>query len=116
MMNKTAKKIKFKSHRVQYLERMKQDTSKSYNIKELSKISGFSNKTLQTVYNRGVGASKTNILSVRIKGTFKKTKKSLPRSQRLSKEQWGMARVYAFLNKLTDEKKKLNHDTDLGFY
>ena len=32
--------------------------------------------------------------------------------KKLSAEQWGMARVYAFANKLTGPEK-LNHDTDL---
>jgi len=76
-----------------------------HSLAELSKVSGYSRHTLQEVYNRGIGAYKTNPSSVRMKGTFEKG--PAPMSQKLSKEQWAMARVYSFL----DENPK--HDTDL---
>jgi len=79
---------------------------KGYSLNDLSKISGIRQSTLQEVYNRGIGAYKTNPQSVRMKGTFKKGVNA-PMSQKLSKEQWAMARVYSFLN---GSKK---HDTDL---
>jgi hypothetical protein len=78
---------------------------KSYSLKELAKIAGIPTHTLQLVYNRGVGAYKTDPDSVRIKGTFEKG--PAPMSMKLSKEQWAMARVYSFL----DGNPK--HDTDL---
>jgi hypothetical protein len=78
---------------------------KSYSLKELAKIAGIPTHTLQLVYNRGVGAYKTNPESVRIKGTFEKG--PAPMSMKLSKEQWAMARVYSFL----DGNPK--HDNDL---
>ena len=68
-------------------------------------------KTVNEVYKRGVGAHKTNPESVRVKGTYKKDPKA-PIKNKLSAEQWGMARVYAFANKLTGPEK-LNHDQDL---
>ena len=68
-------------------------------------------KVIQEVYERGVGAHKTNPSSVRLKASFKKDPKA-PISAKLSKEQWGMARVYSFVNKIKGPKK-LNHDTDL---
>ena len=77
-----------------------------YSIEELAVASGVPVEILQEVYNRGIGAYKTNPTSVRMKGTFKKGVKA-PMSQKLSKEQWGMARVYSFL----DGNKK--HDNDL---
>jgi hypothetical protein len=58
------------------------------------------------VYNRGIGAYKTQPASVRMKGTFKKNVDA-PMSQKLSKEQWAYARVYSYLN-----GSKL-HDMDL---
>lgn len=79
---------------------------KGYSVAALSKISGIPRATLQEVYNRGIGAYKTNPTSVRMKGTFKKGV-AAPMSKKLSKEQWAMARVYSFL----DGSKK--HDTDL---
>jgi hypothetical protein len=58
-------------------------------------------EALQEVFNRGVGAWKTNISSVRIKDSFKKNPdvKKYPRSSRLGKEQWAFARVYSFIDK-----------------
>ena len=46
-----------------------------------------------------------------MKGTYKKNVVA-PTSSKLSKEQWGYARVYAFLNKI-ETKQTLNHDVDL---
>jgi len=79
---------------------------KPYSLTELSKISKYSLKTLQEVYNRGIGAYKTQPSSVRMKGTYKKGVNA-PMNQKLSKEQWAMARVYSFL----DGNPK--HDVDL---
>ena len=70
---------------------------KSYSLEEIAKISKYPVKTLQEVYNRGIGAYKTNPTSVRMLGSFKKNI-SAPMSQKLSKEQWAMARVYSFVN------------------
>jgi len=77
-----------------------------YSLSALSRYSGVSHNILQQVYNRGIGAYKTNPLSVRMKGTFKKFVNAAM-SQKLSKEQWAMARVYSFL----DGNPK--HDNDL---
>jgi transposase len=93
------------THRSNFLKKHKLE-DRGYSLKELSKISGISIKTIQEVYNRGIGAYKTNPTSVRMKGTYIKGVPS-PMSLKLSKEQWAMARVYSFL----DGNKK--HDTDL---
>ncbi len=69
---------------------------KSYSIEELATITKIPQKTLQEVYNRGIGAYKTNPESVRMKGSLKKGVKA-PMSKKLSKEQWAMARLYSFL-------------------
>lgn len=53
---------------------------------------------LKRVYNKGLGAYRTNPESVRVKGTFKKDP-AVPLSQKLSAPQWAMARVYAFVMK-----------------
>jgi len=79
---------------------------KSYSLSELAKIASVSESTLQEVYNRGIGAYKSDPTSVRMKGSFKKGVNA-PMSQKLSKEQWAMARVYSFL----DDNPK--HDNDL---
>jgi hypothetical protein len=77
-----------------------------HSLDELAEASGVSKDVLQQVYNRGIGAYKTNPTSVRMKGTYEKGVDA-PYSQKLSKEQWAMARVYSFL----DGNPK--HDQDL---
>lgn len=53
----------------------------SHSLEDISKQTGISLKGLQSIYNKGIGAYKTNPESVR------------PNVQ--SKEQWAMARVYS---------------------
>lgn len=79
---------------------------KGYSLDELADITGVPEPTLQEVYNRGIGAYKTNPRSVRMKVTFKKNVDA-PMSQKLSKEQWAMARVWSFL------AGNPRHDSDL---
>lgn len=55
----------------------------SLSLKDIAKLSGMPTKALQEVYNRGIGAYKTNPESVK------------PMVK--SKEQWAMARVYSFV-------------------
>lgn len=59
--------------------------SQGLSLKEIAKLSGMPEKALQEVYNKGIGAYKTNPESVRPQVT--------------SKEQWAFARVYAFVMK-----------------
>jgi len=68
---------------------------------DMSALSGFPVEALLEVYKRGVGAWKTNIASVRLKGSFQKDSdtRRYPRSARIGREQWAAGRVYAFLNK-----------------
>ena len=93
------------THRQSFLRKYTLE-DKSYSLSELADISGYSKGTLQEVYNRGIGAYKTQPMSVRMKGTFKKFVNA-PMSMKLSKEQWAMGRVYSFL----DNSHK--HDLDL---
>lgn len=67
-------------------------------LREKANKSGIPVGALREVYNRGVGAWKTNIKSVRLKSTGEKNVDA-PRSAKLGKEQWAMARVNAFINK-----------------
>ena len=99
------------THKQQVNTRYGFQKNKSHSLKELSHISGIPLNILKVVNLRGKGAWKTNIRSVRTKGTFKKNE-DLPRSKKLTAEQWGIARVYAFINKL-DKGVILDHDTDL---
>ena len=102
------KRGKGKTHRESFLKKMKLKPDTTLTIEEVAKLSGHPVGILQEVYNRGIGAYKTNPESVRMKGTYKKGVKA-PMSKKLSKEQWAMARVYSFV----DGNKK--HDQDLRF-
>ena len=93
-----------RTHRENVLRRLGLDEGQS--VASLSKATGVPLSILQEVYNRGIGAYKTNPVSVRMKGTFKKNIDA-PMTAKLSKEQWAMARVYSFL----DGNPK--HDQDL---
>jgi len=93
------------THRLKFLKKHKLE-DKSYSLEELSKISKIPIETIKEVYNRGIGAYKTNPRSVRMKGTFEKGVDA-PMGLKLSKEQWAYARVYSYLN---GSKK---HDVDL---
>ncbi len=63
----------------------KQPKDKSHSLSEISKLTGYTLSGLKIIFNKGVGAYKTNPSSVR--------------HNVKSAEQWGMARVYASVNK-----------------
>ena len=97
------------THRIRYLKKVGLDPSQSYSLSELSKVSGVSKSILQEVYNRGVGAWKSNPESVRLLSGEKNYSSS--RAGKMSKEQWASARVYSFLDKGTTYKTT---DSDLA--
>lgn len=100
------------TNRTSYLRKVKLDPNESYSIDQLSKVSKVPESILEEVFNRGIGAYKTNITSVRLKKDFSKNPNpSISKSKRLSPEQWAMARVYSFLNKGTTYKTT---DSDLA--
>lgn len=101
------------THRIRYLRKMGKDPNESYSLHELSNMSGVPERILQQVFNRGVGAARSNPQSIRVKGTFAKnpSMSAVPRSGRLSDEQWAYARVYSFLDKGTTYKTT---DADLA--
>lgn len=63
---------------------------------EISRLTGIPSGILTEVYKRGVGAWQNNIASVRVASTGKKDPKA-PRSVKMGKEQWAMARIYSFV-------------------
>lgn len=93
----------------------KRDTPHSK--KDISKTTGIPLRILDEVYDRGVGARKTNPESVRsVKSGKKIGGKSL--KGKMSAEQWGQSRIYSFIMKqpgtwgksdkdLADKVKKL---------
>lgn len=65
---------------------------------EISRLTGIPKSILDQVYDRGVGARRTNPESVRSATTGKKVGgRSL--KGKMSAEQWAMGRVYAFVMK-----------------
>ena len=72
--------------------------NESLSLPEIASLSNMPIQALRKVYIRGIGAYKTNPISVRMKETFKKNIDA-PMSMKLSKEQWAFARVYAFVMK-----------------
>ncbi len=93
------------THRQNVLRRLSLP-DKSHSLAQLAKASGVPKHILQEVYNRGIGAYKTQPKSVRLKGSFVKNV-AAPMSKKLSKEQWAYARVYSFLD------GNPRHDEDL---
>ncbi len=89
------------THRQQVLKKLGLPKDSSLSLEEIADITDLPIDALQEVYNRGVGAWKTNIASVRLRKDFSKNPDlaRYPRRMRLGKEQWGMARVYSFINK-----------------
>jgi len=68
-----------------------QAKDKSNSLADIARLSGIKKSALQKIYNKGIGAYKTNRSSVR--PTVK------------SKEQWAMARVYASVNRSSKAHK-----------
>jgi hypothetical protein len=80
------------TNKQKFNKRYKQPLDQSNSLADIARLSGISKSILQQVYNRGVGAWKTNPGSVRnVKGV-----KGGP-GQKMSKEQWAIARVYSFV-------------------
>jgi len=98
------------THREQVLKKLGLPKTTSMSLEELANATDLPVEALQEVYNRGIGAYKTNPTSVRMKGTFKKGIDA-PMSKKLSKEQWAFARVYAWINK---SKVFHNQDSDIA--
>ena len=105
------------THRDKVFKKYNLDKNKSYSLSDISRITSIKKSDLEEVQKRGEGAWKTNIASVRVKGTFKKDP-SAPRSAKLSAEQWGWARVYAFINKvdnaMDNRQPTIDQDCDIA--
>jgi predicted ABC-type ATPase len=73
--------VDYVTYKDKYNKKYNYDKNTSHDLEEISKDTGVSLKGLQQIYNKGIGAYKTNPSSVR------------PNVN--SKEQWAMARVYS---------------------
>lgn len=88
------------THRHRFLSKHGLPEDFSLSLGQISRLSKVPKEALQEVYNRGIGAWKSNPESVRLKSDFSKNPDMgrYPRSARLTKEQWAMARVYSFVD------------------
>ena len=88
------------THRQSVLKLLGLPKDTTLSLEELAEHTDLPIEALQEIFNRGVGAWKTSISSVRLKDFSKNPNLSkYPRSARLGKEQWAMARVYSFVDK-----------------
>lgn len=85
-----------KTYKQQYNEKYGFPKDASHDLSDMAKKTGIKKSILQQVYNRGSGAWKNNIASVRVAKTGKKDPKA-PRRVKMGKEAWSYARVYSFI-------------------
>lgn len=98
-----------KTNRDKFNDKYKKPKGSSHSIKDISVLTGISEKILKKVFSRGVGARKTNPESVRrLKDGKKVGGKSL--SGKMTAEQWGQARIYSFVMKQPGTWKKADSD------
>ena len=71
------------THKEKFNKKYKQPLNKSNSLSDISRLTGYKKSGLQTIYNKGTGAFRTNPQSVR---------------PGMTKESWSMARVYASVN------------------
>jgi len=91
------------TYKQKFNRRFNQDKNESNSKAKMTKLTGIPKKVLDEIFDRGVGAFENNPSSVR------------PSVK--SPEQWAFARIYAFIEKAYDGrrkgKKKINQDNDL---
>jgi hypothetical protein len=86
--------------------------NESHSVEDISKTSGIKKSILQDVYDRGIGAWKSNPTSVRSKSGDKKDS-GFPLSKRMTKERWAYGRVYGFVMKNPKQVGEGKPDNDL---
>jgi hypothetical protein len=90
------------TNKQKFNKKYKQKEGQSNSLADISRLTGIKKSILQEVYNRGTGAWKSNIASVRLKSGKKNA--SAPRSAKMGKVQWSYARVYSFVMGGTTQK------------
>jgi len=109
------------TYKQQFNKKFNQPLNQPNSKEDMVKLTGIKKKILDEIFDRGVGARKTNLRSVRIKGTFKKSPnlRKYPSSKRLTPEQWAIARIYSTImnyyhfKKTGNEKAAFKSDRDL---
>lgn len=93
-----------RTNRERFLAKHNLPADTSLSLREVADLSKMPLSALRLVYNKGLGAYASNPQSVRLRpgtkyGSAYKKNVDAPRSAKLSAEQWGMGRVYAFVMK-----------------
>jgi len=87
------------TNKQKFNRKYKQPLNQPNSKKDISKLTGIPIKILDEVFDRGVGARKTNPESVRSASNPAKKPGGKSLRGKMSAEQWGMARVYSFVMK-----------------
>tara|TARA_R100001129_G_scaffold9729_3_gene6711 strand:- start:937 stop:1278 length:342 start_codon:yes stop_codon:yes gene_type:complete len=86
-----------KTNKQKFNEKYNQPKNQSNSKKDISKLTGIPMKILDDVYDRGLGAHRSNPESVRSLSGKKVGGKSL--KGKMSAQQWAISRVYSFVVK-----------------
>ena len=97
------------TNRDKFIKKYNLNKDDGYGVSDIAKITGVKKSILQEVYNRGIGAYKSNPASVRLLDGTKNFSTSL--AGKMSKEQWGLGRLFSFVMKGTTYKTT---DSDLA--
>jgi len=99
------------TYKQRFNKKYNQPINMSNSLHKIAFMTGIKLPIIQAVYNRGIGAHKNNIRSVRMKDG-RKNPSVVDKSKKMSAEQWGYGRVYSFVMR---GKTILNADRDLFF-
>ena len=83
------------TNRDKFIKKYKLDKNDGYGVADIARITGIKKSILDQVFSRGVGAHKSNPSSVRLLDGTKNFSPSL--AGKMSKEQWGISRVFSFV-------------------
>lgn len=97
------------TNRDKFIKKYNLDKNGAYGVADVSRITGIKKSILQEVYNRGIGAYKSNPSSVRLMDGTKNFSPSF--AGKMSKEQWAGGRLFSFVMKGTTFKTT---DSDLA--
>lgn len=87
------------TNRDKFIKKYKLVKEDGYGVADVARITGIKKSILQEVYNRGIGAYKSNPASVRLLDGTKNFSPSL--AGKMSKEAWAISRVFSFVMKGT---------------
>jgi len=97
------------TNKQKYNAKYKFKRNDAHSKKDISKTTGIPLRILDEVFDRGVGARKTNPSSVRSAATGKKVGGNSLKGK-MTGEQWGHARVYSFVMKQSGTWGKADKD------